>query len=595
MNIPVKQQALDNIPGAIQQFLNDGCYTMVGVNHGFLEMFGFSEEELLSRFHGHFIEMLHEADRPTFQEMVEAQVKHSGKSLFRCRILCKDGSYKWMLCSILAALNQEGRVQITSIMLNVHKEMQTREKLLQRADRDALTGLYNRDVFERKIAACLNRHPDTMHALLMIDTDNFKQVNDTMGHLFGDAVLSEMAMGMKKLTGPADYVGRIGGDEFAVFYHDIGSKAAAGEKAAQLLEMFRQLFQNEKTQMDVTCSIGIGIFPDNGEDFRALYRSADLALYQAKTQGKNRYVLFDEGDVIQVAQAKESSLGTLIDSNIGAAGGLDNLASYVFQILYTSHNLSHAVQMILEIVGKRFDVSRAYVFENSEDGQYCDNTYEWCNTGIPPQKDLLQHFWYGDILEYHTLFNSDAIFYCRDISSLTPEQMELFKSQGVRSTLQCAIRNGETFCGFVGFDECTGLRMWTKEEVAMLTLISQLLTTFLLAKRISERDHALMLRLNTILDAQDAFIYAIAKDTYELLYINQKTRKLDPLARTGMTCHQAFFDRDTPCIKCPLLGKNGEIYNPKYHVWTRVRAASMQWDETDAYLLTCFDITEYMP
>ena len=96
-----------------------------------------------------------------------------------------------------------------------------------------------------------------------------------------------------------------------------------------------------------------------------------------------------------------------------------------------------------------------------------------------------------------------------------------------------------------------------------------------------------------IRDRQDAYIYVIEDGSYRLLYLNHKTRVLDPSARKGMICYQAFFCRDTPCECCPLTGGNGEIYNPQYQVWTKARSASMKWGDRDAWLLTCFDISEF--
>ena len=101
-----------------------------------------------------------------------------------------------------------------------------------------------------------------------------------------------------------------------------------------------------------------------------------------------------------------------------------------------------------------------------------------------------------------------------------------------------------------------------------------------------------MIQLNAILDLQDAYIYAIRQDNYQLLYLNRKTLRLDPSAKIGMTCHRAFFGRDTPCESCPLTGAT-EFYNPQYGVWTRARFSAMNWGDTGAYLINCTDITEY--
>ena len=95
----------------------------------------------------------------------------------------------------------------------------------------------------------------------------------------------------------------------------------------------------------------------------------------------------------------------------------------------------------------------------------------------------LQNVNYKELGDYEALFQEDHIFYCRDIQSLSPTLVELFESQGIHSTLQCAFYDNGIFRGFIGFDECTGSRFWTREEVSSLTLISQILATFLKLNR----------------------------------------------------------------------------------------------------------------
>lgn len=716
------QMLLNNIPGGVQQCLNDEFFTILEVNQSFLELFGLSRQELTVRFQDRFIEMIHPADQKRILDEAAVKLKVGSKAVLNYRVLCGDGNYKWVTDNAQLIQDETGRERVFCILIDITESRNAREELRlslerhqiimeqtediifewniaadtlsysgnwikkfgfepmtervstgiplsanihpddmtaflalmeaarggkaystaefrikntegrylwcriratdqyddggsplkaigvitdidaekrmmddlrRRAERDALTGLYNREETENRIRRHLESNSQELCALLMIDTDNFKAVNNTQGHLFGDAVLSELAAGMKKLTRQSDVVGRIGGDEFAILLKNIPSKEKAAEKAKQLLDLFQHLFEQSKHPIEVTCSAGIALYPEDGTDFQSLYHCADQALYQAKSCGKNQYMLFDKDTSVPVEQTGYSALGASIDSDQQTAGAPGDLLSYVFQVLYDNRDIDRVIQLILEIIGKRFDVSRAYIFENSDDGEYCDNTYEWCNEGIVPQKEFLQHFPYSDVEGYQDLFKNNAVFYCRDIQSLTPEQTAMFKAQGVRSTLQCAILEENSFHGFIGFDECTGMRMWTKAEIASLTLISQLLTTFLLKDRAIDRDQKLAIRLNTILDTQEAYIYALEKESYELLYINYKTRMLDPNAETGMTCYSAFFDRESPCEICPLFSGACEIYNPKYDVWSKTKAAPIKWGDLDAYLLTCFDITEY--
>lgn len=498
----------------------------------------------------------------------------------------------WCRLRVTNQYDEEGNpIKAIGILSDIHDEKIKLENLQERAERDALTGLLNREEAKRQMNQYF-RTTEATSALLMIDTDNFKTINDTQGHLFGDAVLSELATAMKRSVAKSGIVGRIGGDEFVILLKDITSIDEIKEFAENLLSMFKSLFEKEKNRIEVTCSIGIAQYPQDGTDFESLYRNADTALYQAKNEGKNRYHIYDKETSRHYSYPHCVATGTHIDSNQYPLGGVDDLVNYVFQILYDTQDVDSTIELILEIVGKRFDVSRAYVFENSEDGCYVDNTYEWCNEGIEPQKEHLQHFPYEVVAGYEKLFSEQSIFYCRDIYTLTPDKIALFESQGICSTLQCAMRSNNEFSGFVGFDECTGLRLWTKEEIGMLSLIAQILSMFLQKKRQFGNEQQLIVKLNTILDTQDAYLYAIDYN-HTLLYMNRRMKNLDKRVKKGEKCYRTFFDQDRPCYNCPLKTHNYEIYNDKYKMWIHAQVENIQWGEDKAYLVSCFDITEY--
>ncbi|MFR2848972.1 MAG: diguanylate cyclase domain-containing protein [Hungatella hathewayi] len=537
---------------------------------------------------------IHPHDIPKLVKAMRAIRDGKGTILAEARVQNSMGQYIWCRFQAMSQGDEQGRpVKAVGIITDIDDEKKMLEELRRRAERDSLTGLYNRVETERQICRYLEKQPNELCALFIIDTDNFNQVNDSQGHLFGDAVLSELAAGMKRMIRESDVVGRIGGDEFTIFLKNISSREMVIEKAQSLINMFRGLFRDDRQMFEISCSVGIAVYPDDGDDFHSLYHNADMALYQAKKQGKNQYVMMNSEDDKSIGQYGASTLGAAIDSDLNTRELPEDLVNYVFQILYNTKDIDHAIQLILEIVGKRFDVSRSYIFENSEDGRYTNNTFEWCNDGMVPVKEDLQNLPYDTLGEYREWFLENPVIYCRDINSLPPKMSEVLKPQGIYSILQCAIMDNDKFYGFVGFDECTGLRMWTKEEVAALTLISQLINTFLLKKRASEKDRQLSIQLNTILDNQDAYVYVIEKSNYQLVYLNRKTRELDPSAHEGMTCYQAFFGREQPCENCLLAKGSGEIYNYKYDVWTKVRVAPLKWGATDAYLLSCFDITEY--
>ncbi|MFR2407497.1 MAG: diguanylate cyclase domain-containing protein, partial [Eubacterium callanderi] len=354
----------------------------------------------------------------------------------------------------------------------------------------------------------------------------FKNVNDTRGHLFGDAFLMEIAGKIQTLFRSGDVVGRIGGDEFIAFIRDIPDIQVATQKAQQVIENFHSLDVFNEDDAETSCSIGIACYPDHARDFHELYKRADYALYQAKRQGKNQYVIFDRE--LEVMALKNAAMGVYSavneridsDSEVSPQAVNSQLVEYVFRILYKSIDIESAVHSILEIVGRQFDVSRVYIFENSEDDTHCANTFEWCNDGVAPEIQNLSHVSYATDLggSYLDNFDENGIFYCRDIASLPKAQFEVLAPQGIKSMLQCAIRDNGCFKGYVGFDECRNNRFWTQEQIAALSFISEILSTFLLKKRAQDRVEQSAAAMKTVLDNQNSWIYVIEPGTCRLLY-----------------------------------------------------------------------------
>lgn len=167
-------------------------------------------------------------------------------------------------------------------------------QLKEKADTDQLTGLGNKLSTENRIKEYMADSPDSLAVMFVLDIDNFKKINDTMGHAFGDEVLRELGRHIGVNFRVTDIIGRTGGDEFTIFLKNLKDVSNA-EKEAQKLEYFFQHFQvGDYVKYSATASIGAAIFPTDGEDFETLYKAADAALYKAKRRGKNQLAFFDE-------------------------------------------------------------------------------------------------------------------------------------------------------------------------------------------------------------------------------------------------------------------------------------------------------------
>ena len=485
---------------------------------------------------------IHTDDIPVIRALVKKIEQGWQYTAAEFRIFCEDAGYSWYRLHIVTLRDSKGRLsRAVGQIANIDQEMNTIDKLRFKAETDALTGVLNREQTEIQIKRHLRGNQGELCALLVIDTDNFKQINDTKGHMLGDVVLSEMASAMKRAVRGEDIVGRIGGDEFVIFLKNIKSEDTVKKRAERLQQEFRAMFQNEKLALKITCSIGIALSPNDGTEYKELFAHADQALYQSKTLGKDRYHLYNAHEQGNLFKQEQSFLRTEIDSDCMRTTLKNDFLANIFKLLYQTEDTDLAINMILEVVGKRFDVSRAYVFENSEDGRFSSNTYEWCNTGIRPEKDNLQNIDYTTLGNYESLYDENSIFYCRDITKLKAEQVALFQAQNIHSVLQCAFWKGRKFAGFIGFDECTGLRLWTQEEVDVLSLISQMMTTFIQRRRAMEWNTEMEEQIRMILDAQESCLYVIDQKTYEILYLGQKTKSLNPGIQLGAFCYKALF------------------------------------------------------
>ncbi|WP_294147835.1 EAL domain-containing protein [uncultured Clostridium sp.] len=582
------QMMADALQVGILKCRTDKYFSIEEMNDGFVQLLGYTAADMENCFKNRLSECIYAEDRTVFQSLQAGIAQGKIYATAEFRIPEKSGAARWYRFLVLTQFDDAGTPSSAiGIIFNIDDEMQAIDRLRIQAEQDSLTGLYNRKETEKRIRQFLAGKPELNCALFMVDMDNFKQINDTKGHMVGDVVLTEAAAAMKSLMRSTDIVGRIGGDEFTVFMKNIPSKKAAEKKAERLADIFRHLFENEKYSVRLSCSIGVAVYPEDGHDFKSLYNHADQALYLAKTSGKNNYVMYDGNQIYHQEKTGVSSIGARIDSESRTARGLGDFLTDIFKILYRMENPDQAINLILEIVGKRFDVSRAYIFESTEDGKYTSNTYEWCNGGISPQIDLLQNLNYSQFGDYHTLFEDNSLFYCRDIAALHPAQRDLLEEQGICSTLQCAFWKGEELAGFIGFDECTGLRLWTEEEVDILSLIAQMMTIFLQKRRAMDLYSEMELQLHTILDSNESCIYVIGQDSFELLYLSQKTKDLMPKVQLGEFCYKAFFGKDNICEFCPLLnGGTGCLTLPGCGLQADLHASSMKWLGNDAYLLS---------
>lgn len=200
----------------------------------------------------------------------------------------------FMLLSLFGCMVLYMAIVIFNNMLDRMSGKKKSAGLLHLAETDQLTGLYNKVTTERKIQEFIEENPDLQSMLFVLDIDNFKKINDTMGHAFGDEVLREIGLGLKQQFRASDIIGRAGGDEFIILLKNLKEEEYIIREAQKLESFFRGLQVGTYTKYSVTASIGCAIFSRDGDSFEKLYKQADEALYKAKQRGKNQLAFYKD-------------------------------------------------------------------------------------------------------------------------------------------------------------------------------------------------------------------------------------------------------------------------------------------------------------
>ncbi|MBR1691642.1 MAG: GGDEF domain-containing protein [Lachnospiraceae bacterium] len=179
---------------------------------------------------------------------------------------------------------------------NVHVKSRNAD-LQNKADTDLLTELNNKIATERKIKEYIDTSTEQQGLLFVFDIDDFKTINDTRGHAFGDEVLRSIGARMRKEFRSSDIVGRAGGDEFILFLKDVRDEKSIKKESERVAGLFRDFQVGQQNKYTVTASIGCAVYPQDAASFEELYKAADEGLYKAKRRGKNRLAFYrDEND-----------------------------------------------------------------------------------------------------------------------------------------------------------------------------------------------------------------------------------------------------------------------------------------------------------
>jgi len=271
--------------------LGDGRY--LEVNQRWLELFGYTREELMDHSSLDLGVWVDPEDRARFVE----QVRERGALRdFETRFRKKSGA---VIDALISAepIDIDGEPHAIVPIMDITDRKRAEERIQQLATRDALTGLPNRLLLNDRLMLSISnaQRQNGIVALLFIDLDRFKYINDSLGHVIGDAFLKAVAERLSRVVRKGDTLARLGGDEFVVVLENVNTKEeVAGQVARKILASFAEPFSVEGHTLSCSCSIGISVFPSDTGDPQMLVRDADTAMYHVKETGRGSYRYFSQ-------------------------------------------------------------------------------------------------------------------------------------------------------------------------------------------------------------------------------------------------------------------------------------------------------------
>ncbi len=422
---------------------------------------------------------------------------------------------------------------------------------------DGLTGLYNKKMTESQIKKQLSSRPSLKNgALMIIDVDNFKSINDTFGHLYGDAVITQLGSGLRSIFQKSDILGRVGGDEFFVFLRNYNEKSVLEAKAKEVCAEFSKTFEQNSEIVKISASIGISTTDDSFE-FEEIYSFADIALYNTKAKGKNGFTFYTGEEQVKYKSQRtdiENDKKKHNDASENIREFKDSLKEYVFNLVEGTKVAEYTIQSILQMIGTQFGFKCGFItkFDYGDAGVKC--THDWLSSDIA-HKPVIGGVTFEEVLKLYDKFDQNNL-------AVIKSGEQIFESFGkVKNDLYLfALKNKKALLGYIAFESAAdGKELNPRVRVNFVDVCQQLSTVitnqFLIENMISEKQSMV-----NVLNNIDEPVYVISEGGKTTLFMNDAAKNTDEKLHTGQC-----FSKVAECTSCPLKAaiSNGGYYENK--------------------------------
>lgn len=495
---------------------------------------GYRFEKRIDQYFSIFKNLVHPEDIGDFHRLME-QIRLKKPRIYAELRVCFDLRYpNYYLMGAIQGITQfdeKGEVnRVVGQMFRMQEQWKEKQKLYNEAKRDSMTLLWNHKYTKEFIRDYLNNE-GVKGALFIIDVDNFKKINDTLGHLFGDQVILAVSRVLKNTFRNTDIIGRIGGDEFVVFMKNEVSREIISQKCNELCSAVSKVYCGEK-MCKVSASVGISRYPEDGFSYEELFEKADKALYYVKGSGKNNSAVYSQDMARMVACGRRADQ---IAEEIPDRADPDNyddfyneITELTFRLMGDSTDVDSAIQLLLHKLKDyfRFDiVAIQEVVKDEPRTLQC--VYEAVSEGVTERLHLCRQYKESEWMLL--LYAMEQGRYLQTNGG--NEGTDLFFSRGKRiSALRIPLGSRNYFTRAVDFIVFEREYKWEERVVRILESFSRILSVYLtkirtldeanfLATMMQERDSVTGLySFDKFLERMKEIVLA-KQDNAEIIYV----------------------------------------------------------------------------
>lgn len=550
------------------------------------------------------VSKIHEDDVERYREVFDGLLKSPKHDTIDIRTKRFDGDYTWYQLNLTSLLGAEGYItRIVGRMININNKKLQEINLQLQTEKDALTGLYPKEVARQLIQNALfeESDEDVLNALMIIDLDDFMKVIERLGYSQGDKILEETGLYLSKVFKGSDIIGKDEDDRFIVYIRNFSKFSELDQLCSDIVKNVDYRLFHENGEIHVTCSIGIAVYPYHGTNLDELMDKVNRALTRAKANGKRMYRIYDAA-VTMAYHVMRKSEATPYNPEKGMKLNRST-EELIMLVLLEDKVLEAALKASIELITVRYKFHRAYICGNEKGSMPLSNEVQFYVHGYEMGHESEEHYALRRVF-FEVLYESyknSSIIHEYDLSA---EEMRLyFQSEGIKSLLYYPITSKGEYQGAIVFENREDVQLEFENSVMEeLRSLFRIIEAHILQIGLMDRlgDFATQIEM---MDNLDSFVYIINTDTYELSFINKKILMQSPEVKIGDICYKAIQHRDTPCEQCIFsnMNKNDshdrhteEMFNYSLRCWCRCSASWLECKEENTLgMLNCIDISEY--